>query len=104
MAISQATLSRERSAKADCARFCVVLGARVGWACLYWNSGNEWALAVVRPRVPALVEIWETPRAQIHTMSSKDEWHITTTDLQLEVERVAGLPQKSVHSSGGGLR
>jgi hypothetical protein len=30
-------------------------------------------------------------------MSSKDEWRITTAAIQLEMERIAGLLQKSVH-------
>ena len=28
---------------------------------------------------------------------SKDEWRITTAAIQLEMERIAGLLQKSVH-------
>lgn len=104
MAISQATLSRERSAKADCARFCVVLGARVGWACLYWNSGYEWALAVVRPSGFPLSLRFGDPTCSNPHLSSKDEWRITTTALQLYMERIAGLPQQSIHSPGGGLK
>jgi hypothetical protein len=30
-------------------------------------------------------------------MSSRDEWRITTAAIQLEMERIAGLIQKSVH-------
>jgi hypothetical protein len=30
-------------------------------------------------------------------MSSRDEWRITTAAIQLEMERIAGLLQKSVH-------
>jgi hypothetical protein len=30
-------------------------------------------------------------------MSSRDEWRITTGAIQLEMERIAGLLQKSVH-------
>jgi hypothetical protein len=30
-------------------------------------------------------------------MSSTDEWRITTAAIQLEMERIAGLLQKSVH-------
>jgi hypothetical protein len=30
-------------------------------------------------------------------MSSKDHWRITTAAIQLEMERIAGLLQKSVH-------
>jgi hypothetical protein len=30
-------------------------------------------------------------------MSSKDEWRITPNAIQLEMERIAGLLQKSVH-------
>lgn len=30
-------------------------------------------------------------------MSSRDEWRITTSAIQLEMERIAGLLQKSVH-------
>jgi hypothetical protein len=30
-------------------------------------------------------------------MSSKDHWRITTAAIQLEMERISGLLQKSVH-------
>jgi hypothetical protein len=30
-------------------------------------------------------------------MSSRDHWRITTTAIQLEMERIAGLLQKSAH-------
>ena len=30
-------------------------------------------------------------------MSSRDEWRITSGAIQLEMERIAGLLQKSVH-------
>jgi hypothetical protein len=30
-------------------------------------------------------------------MSSKDHWRITTRAIELEMERIAGLLQKSVH-------
>ena len=30
-------------------------------------------------------------------MSSRDEWRITTAAIQLEMERIAGLLQKSAH-------
>jgi hypothetical protein len=30
-------------------------------------------------------------------MSSNDEWRITTASIELEMERIAGLLQKSVH-------
>jgi hypothetical protein len=30
-------------------------------------------------------------------MSSRDHWRITTAAIQLEMERIAGLLQKSVH-------
>jgi hypothetical protein len=30
-------------------------------------------------------------------MSSRDEWRITTAAIQLEMERISGLLQKSVH-------
>jgi len=30
-------------------------------------------------------------------MSSRDHWRITTASIQLEMERIAGLLQKSVH-------
>jgi hypothetical protein len=30
-------------------------------------------------------------------MSSRDEWRITTGAIELEMERIAGLLQKSVH-------
>jgi hypothetical protein len=30
-------------------------------------------------------------------MSSRDEWRITTAAIQLEMERISGLLQKSIH-------
>ena len=30
-------------------------------------------------------------------MSSRDEWRITSASIELEMERIAGLLQKSVH-------
>ncbi len=33
----------------------------------------------------------------ISGMSSRDHWRITTDAIQLEMERIAGLLQKSVH-------
>ena len=33
----------------------------------------------------------------MHIMSSRDEWRITTAAIQLEMERIAGLLQKSIH-------
>jgi hypothetical protein len=33
----------------------------------------------------------------MHIMSSRDEWRITTAAIQLEMERISGLLQKSVH-------
>jgi hypothetical protein len=30
-------------------------------------------------------------------MSSKDEWRITSAAIELEMERIAGLLQKSIH-------
>lgn len=30
-------------------------------------------------------------------MSSKDHWRITTAAIQLEMERIAGLLEKSIH-------
>jgi hypothetical protein len=33
----------------------------------------------------------------MHIMSSRDEWRITTTAIEREMERIAGLLQKSVH-------
>ena len=30
-------------------------------------------------------------------MSSKDEWRITSRAIELEMERIAGLLQKSIH-------
>jgi len=33
----------------------------------------------------------------MHIMSSEDHWRITTGAIQLEMERISGLLQKSVH-------